>query len=172
MIREWNGHKPEIDPTAFIHDSAEIIGKVRIGKNVSIWPNVVIRGDIEEIIIGDNTNIQDNTVIHTDEGVPTVIGEGISVGHSVILHSCNVKNNCLIGMGAILLEGSTIEEDCLIGAGALVSPGKVIPIGSLALGIPAKVKRAVEQSEIDSIRKNAQDYLKLADAHRKTSRKL
>jgi len=172
MIREWNGHKPEIDPTAFIHDSAEIIGKVRIGKHVSIWPNAVIRGDIEEIIIGDNTNIQDNTVIHTDEDVPTVLGEGISVGHSVILHSCNVKNNCLIGMGAILLEGATIEEDCLIGAGALVSPGKTIPRGSLALGIPAKVKRAIEQKEIDHIKKNARDYLRLAESHRKTSRRL
>ena len=172
MIREWNGHTPDIDPTAFIHESAEIIGRIRIGKNVSIWPNTVIRGDIEEIIIGDNTNIQDNTVIHTDEGVPTVIGVGISVGHSVILHSCNVKNNCLIGMGAILLEGATIEEDCLIGAGALVSPGKTIPRGSLAIGIPAKVKRAVEQEDIDHIKKNAQDYLKLAEAHRNTSRRL
>ena len=172
MIREWNGHTPEIDPTAFIHDSAEIIGRVRIGKHVSIWPNAVIRGDIEEIIIGDNMNIQDNTVIHTDVGVPTVIGKGISVGHSVILHSCNVKNNCLIGMGAILLEGATIEEDCLIGAGALVSPGKTIPRGSLAIGIPAKVKRAVEQKEIDHIKKNAQDYLTLAEAHRNTSRRL
>jgi carbonic anhydrase/acetyltransferase-like protein (isoleucine patch superfamily) len=169
MIREWNRHKPEIDPTAFIHESAEIIGKVRIGKDVSIWPNVVIRGDIEEIIIGQGTNIQDNTVIHTDEGVPTVIGEGTSVGHSVILHSCTIKNNCLIGMGAILLEGATIEEDCLIGAGALVSPGKIIPRGSLALGVPAKVKRAVEQKEIDNIKKNAQDYISLAEAHRRTS---
>ena len=172
MIREWNGHTPDIDPTAFIHESAEIIGRIRIGKNVSVWPNTVIRGDIEEIIIGDNTNIQDNTVIHTDEGVPTVIGEGISVGHSVILDSCNVKNNCLIGMGAMLLEGATIEEDCLIGAGALVSPGKTIPRGSLAIGIPAKVKRAVEQKEIDHIKKNAQDYLRLAESHRKPSRRL
>ncbi len=170
MIREWNNYKPEIDPTAFIHESAEIIGKVRIGKNVSIWPNVVIRGDIEEIIIGDNTNIQDNTVIHTDHGTPTVIGEGISVGHNVILHSCNLKNNCLIGMGAIILEGAIVEEDCLIGAGALVSQGKLIPKGSLALGVPARIKKALEQAEIDNIKKNAQDYLRLAETHRKTSR--
>jgi len=168
MIREWNGHKPKIDPSAFIHESVEIIGKVIIGKNVSVWPNAVIRGDIEEIIIGDNTNIQDNTVIHTDIGTPTVLGSGISVGHSVILHSCSVKDNCLIGMGSILLEGSVIEEECLIGAGALVSPGKTIPRGSLVLGIPAKVKRALNAEEINHITKNAEDYLKLTNSYLKT----
>ena len=168
MIREWNGHTPKIDPSAFIHESAEIIGKVIIGKNVSVWPNAVIRGDIEEIIIGDRTNIQDNTVIHTDIGSPTVLGSGISVGHSVILHSCSVKDSCLIGMGSILLEGAVIEEECLIGAGALVSPGKTMPRGSLVLGIPAKVKRTLNAEEIKHIAKNAEDYLKLAKSYLRT----
>ena len=169
MIREWNGHKPEIDPSAFIHETAEVIGKVIIGKNASVWPNAVIRGDIEEIIIGEGTNIQDNTVIHTDTGTPAILGRGISVGHSVILHSCTVKDNCLVGMGAILLEGAVIEEECLIGAGALVSPGKIIPAGSLVIGIPARVKRSLDAEEINHITKNAEDYLKLAESHRRTS---
>jgi carbonic anhydrase/acetyltransferase-like protein (isoleucine patch superfamily) len=158
---------PQIDPTAFIHESAEVIGKVIIGKNVSIWPNAVIRGDMDEIVIGEATNIQDNTVIHTDFGTPTILGKGITVGHSVILHSCTVQDNCVVGMGAILLDGVVIEEDCLIGAGALVSPGKTIPRGSLVIGIPAKVKRSLDPDEIRHITKNAEDYLKLAESHRK-----
>lgn len=159
---------PQIDPSAFIHESAEVIGKVIIGKNVSVWPNAVIRGDMEEIIIGEGTNIQDNTVIHTDFGTPTILGRGISVGHSVIIHSCTVKDNCLVGMGAILLDGVIIEEECLIGAGALVSPGKTIPRGSLVIGVPAKVRRTLEAEEINHIAKNAEDYLKLAESHRRT----
>jgi carbonic anhydrase/acetyltransferase-like protein (isoleucine patch superfamily) len=170
MIREWNGHKPQIDPSAYIHESAEVIGKVTLKKNVSVWPNAVIRGDIEEIVIGEDTNIQDNTVIHTDIGTPTILGRGISVGHSVILHSCTVKDNCLVGMGAIMLEGVVVEEECLIGAGALVSPGKTIPGRSLVIGIPAKVKRSLELEEIKHIKSNAEDYLKLAESHRRTSK--
>lgn len=170
MIREWNGHRPRIDPTAYVHESAEVIGKVVIKKNASIWPNAVLRGDIEEIVIGDETNIQDNTVIHTDYGSPTILGKGISVGHSVILHGCTIEDDCLIGMGSIVLGRVTVEKECLIGAGALVSPGKTIPSGSLVVGVPAKVKRALEADEIEDIKRNTKDYLRLAEAHRKTSR--
>jgi len=170
MIREWNGHRPKIDPSAFIHETAEVIGKVTIEKNVSIWPNVIIRGDLEEIVIGEGTNIQDSTVIHTDLGTPTILGKGISVGHSVILHSCTIRNNSLVGMGSILLEGVTVEEECLIGAGALVSPGSTIPKGSLAVGVPAKVKRALTAEETENIMRNAKEYLKLAESHRNSSR--
>ncbi|UCH82082.1 MAG: gamma carbonic anhydrase family protein [Nitrospiraceae bacterium] len=172
MIREWNGHRPRIDPTAYVHETAEVIGKVVLGKNASVWPNAVLRGDIEEIVIGEETNIQDNTVIHTDYGSPTILGKGISVGHSVILHGCTIKDNCLIGMGSIILDGVTVETECLIGAGALVSPGKTIPRGSLAVGVPAQVKRALEPDEIEHFKNNAKDYLRLAETHRKTSRKL
>ncbi len=167
MIREWNGHQPNVDPTAFVHETAEIIGKVTIGKHASIWPNAVLRGDIEEIVIGEETNIQDNTVVHTDPGTPTILGKGISVGHSVILHSCTVKDNCLVGMGSILLGGSIIEEECLVGAGALISPGKSFPARSLIIGMPAQVKRELTAEEIASIKVNASEYLKLAEAHRK-----
>jgi carbonic anhydrase/acetyltransferase-like protein (isoleucine patch superfamily) len=172
VIREWNGHRPRIDPTAYVHETAEVIGKVVLEKNASVWPNAVLRGDIEEIVIGEETNIQDNTVIHTDYGSPTILGKGISVGHSVILHGCTIKDNCLIGMGSIILDGVTVETECLIGAGALVSPGKTIPRGSLAVGVPAKVKRALEPDEIEHFKNNAKDYLRLAETHRKTSRKL
>jgi carbonic anhydrase/acetyltransferase-like protein (isoleucine patch superfamily) len=172
MIRDWNGHKPQIDPTAYVHETAEVIGKVDIKKNASVWPNAVLRGDIEEIVIGEETNIQDNTVIHTDYGSPTILGKRISVGHSVILHGCIIEDNCLIGMGSIILDGVTVETECLIGAGALVSPGKTIPRGSLAVGVPAKVKRTLEADEIEDFRRNVKDYIRLAEAHRKTSRKL
>lgn len=170
MIRDWNGHSPKIDPSAFVHESAEVIGKVTIGKNASVWPNAVLRGDIEEIVIGESTNIQDNTVIHTDYNMPTILGNGISVGHSVILHGCVIKDNCLIGMGSIVLDGVTVEDECLIGAGALVSPGKTIPRRSLVIGIPGKVKRELSDEEVENFKKNTRDYLKLAEVHRNTSK--
>ncbi len=172
MIREWNGHSPKIDPTAFVHESAEVIGKVTIGKNASIWPNAVLRGDIEEIVIGESTNIQDNTVIHTDVNMPAILGTGISVGHSVILHGCVIHDDCLIGMGSIILDGVTVEEECLIGAGALVSPGKTIPRRSLVIGIPGKVKRTLSDDEVEHIRQNTNDYLRLSEAHHNTSKKI
>ncbi len=172
MIREFNGHKPKIHPTAYVHETAEVIGKVTLGKNVSLWPCCVLRGDVDEIIIGDNTNIQDNTVIHTNDGKPTVLGQGISVGHSVVLHGCRVMDHCIVGMGSIVLDGATVEEDCMVGAGAVVSPNTRIPKGSLALGIPARVIRALKPEELTHIRWNADEYLKLSELHRKTSRRV
>ena len=165
MIREWNGHKPDIHPSAFIHESAQIIGKVKIGKDASVWPNVVIRGDIEEIVIGEGTNIQDNTVMHTDFGSPTVLGKWISVGHSVVLHGCSIRDDCLIGMGAIILDNAVIEKECLIGAGALVTSGKTIPSKSMVYGSPARVVRELEEQEIESMKKNTAMYIKLKDSY-------
>lgn len=172
MIRELNGVKPKIHPTAFIHETAEIIGKVTIEKDASVWPYCVLRGDVDEIVVGEGTNVQDNTVIHTNEGLPTILGKGISVGHSVILHGCKVKDDCIIGMGAILLDGVTVEEECIVGAGAVVSPKTVVAKGSMALGIPARVIRSLRPDEIEHIKWNAKEYLKLSDAHRKTSRRV
>ena len=165
MISEWNGHTPDIHPSAYIHESAEIIGKVKIGKDVSVWPNVVIRGDIEEIVIGEGTNIQDNTVMHTDFGSPTVLGNRISIGHSVVLHGCTVEDDCLIGMGAIILDHAVIEKECLIGARALVTSGKTIPSRSMVYGAPAKVVRELEAQEIMEMKKNASMYIKLKDTY-------
>ena len=172
MIRSFDGHTPEIHPTAFVHETAEVIGKVRLGPYVSLWPYVVLRGDIEEIVVGEGTNIQDNTVVHTDHGVPTILGEWISVGHSVILHGCRVGSHSLIGMGSILLNNSVVEEECLVGAGALLSPGVRIPRGHMALGMPARVTRPLRSDDLEHIRKNAKNYLNYAEKHVKTSRSI
>ena len=172
MIREWNGHKPKVHPTAFIHETAEIIGRVTIEKDASVWPYCVLRGDVDEIVIGEGTNIQDNTVIHTNDGKPTVLGKRISVGHSVILHGCKVNDDCIIGMGSIVLDGSVVESDCIVGAGAVVSPNTTVPAGSMALGIPARVIRKLRPDEIEHIRWNAREYFKLMELHRRTSQKI
>ncbi|MBI2119330.1 MAG: gamma carbonic anhydrase family protein [Elusimicrobia bacterium] len=172
MIREFGGHKPKIHQSAFVHETAEIIGKVTLEKNASVWPYCVLRGDIAEILIGEDTNIQDNTVIHTNEGKPSILGKGISVGHSVVLHGCTVKDHCIIGMGAILLDGVIVEEECIVGAGAVLSPNTKIAKGSMALGVPARVVRPLRSDEIEHILWNAQEYLRLSVAHRKTSAKI
>ena len=172
MIREWNGHKPKIHPTAFVHETAEIIGRVTLGKDSSIWPYCVLRGDVDEIVVGEGTNVQDNTVIHANEGKPAILGKRISVGHSVVIHGCTIKDDCIIGMGSIVLDGSVVEEECIVGAGAVVSPGARIPKGSMALGIPAKVARPLRPDEIEHIKWNAREYYKLSDSHRKTSRRI
>ena len=137
MIREWEDNKPQIHPSAFVHSSAEIIGKVKLGVNVSIWPNVVLRGDVEHIAIGDDSNVQDGTVVHTNYGYPTIVGKGNSVGHGVNLHGCRVGNFCIVGIGSIVLDGAIIGDEVIIGAGAVVT--KNIPPYAIAVGIPAQV---------------------------------
>ncbi len=169
MIRSFEGRKPEVHPTAFVHERAEVIGKVRLGPRASIWPGAVLRGDIEEIVVGEGSNVQDNAVIHTDHGVPTVLGDGVTVGHGAILHSCRVGNNALVGMGSILLNGSELGEECLLGAGALLAPGVKVARGQLALGSPAKAVRPLKPEEIEGIRKNGQNYLRYAESHRAAS---
>ncbi len=172
MIREFNGVRPQIDPTAYVHETAEIIGNVTLEKNSSVWPYCVLRGDIAQIFIGENTNVQDNTVIHTNDNLPAILGRGISVGHSVVLHGCKVQDNCIIGMGSIVLDGAVVEEDCIVGAGAVVSPKTRIPKGQMALGIPAKISRALRSEELEHIRWNANEYLRLSSLHRTTCRKI
>ena len=171
MIREVGGRRPNIHPTAFIHETAEIIGKVTIEKDASIWPYCVLRGDVDEIVVGEGTNIQDNTVVHTIEGKPVVLGKRISVGHSVILHGCKVMDDCIVGMGSIVLDGAVVESECLVGAGAVVSPNTTIPKGSMALGIPARVIRKLKPEEVEHIKWNAREYYTLSETHRKTSRR-
>ena len=172
MIRELNGKKPKIHPTAFIHETAEIIGDVTIEKDASVWPYCVLRGDFDAIVVGEGSNVQDNTVAHTIQGKPVVLGKGISVGHSVILHGCTVKDNCIVGMGSIVLDGATVEADCLVGAGAVVSPNTTVASGHLALGIPARSIRKLKPEEVEHIRENAREYLRLSELHRKTSRRV
>ncbi|OGR82615.1 MAG: gamma carbonic anhydrase family protein [Elusimicrobia bacterium RIFCSPHIGHO2_01_FULL_64_10] len=172
MIREWQGHRPRIHPGAFVHESAEVIGQVTLEKDASVWPYAVLRGDVAGIVIGEGTNIQDNTVIHANPGQPAILGPGISVGHSAVLHGCTLQGHTIIGMGAIVLDGAVVEEDCIVGAGAVVSPRTRIPKGSMALGVPARVARPLKPEELEHIRWNAREYLALSESHRKTSRRV
>lgn len=163
LIKPYKGIHPKIHPTVFIVESAVIIGDVEIGEYSSIWFNAVVRGDVHYIRIGERTNIQDLCMLHvTKETHPLILGSNITVGHSVTLHGCTIKDRCLIGMGATILDGAVVGEDCIIGAGALVTEGAVIPPGTLAIGMPAKPKRDLTEKEIARIRQSAQNYIDYA----------
>lgn len=163
LIKPYKGIHPKIHPTVFVVETAVIIGDVEIGEYSSIWFNAVVRGDVHYIRIGDRTNIQDLCMLHvTKETHPLILGSDITVGHSVTLHGCTIKDRCLIGMGATILDGAVVGEDCIIGAGALVTEGAVIPPGTLAVGMPAKPKRDLTEKEIARIRQSAQNYIDYA----------
>ncbi|PHS36240.1 MAG: gamma carbonic anhydrase family protein [Alkaliphilus sp.] len=166
MIKSWREVTPEIDNSCFIAETADIIGDVKIGKNSNIWYGAVIRGDDKNIIIGENTNIQDNAVVHISNILPTIIGDNITVGHSAIIHACKIGDNTLIGMGSIILNGAEIGKNTIIGAGTMVPPGKKIPEGVLAFGSPVKIIRDLSDDEIMSITKSAKDYVGFANEHR------
>ena len=151
-----------IDKSVFIADGAKVIGDVEISKNGSVWFNAVIRADLDSVKIGENSNVQDNAVVHTSKDFGVQIGDNVTIGHSAIVHGCTVGNNVLIGMGAIVLDGAVIEDNCIIGAGTLVTHGKVIPAGSLAYGNPVKVVRQLTDDEIRSITDNAISYAEKA----------
>ena len=145
---------------------ARVSGNVTMGKGCSVWYNAVIRGDEQYITVGENTNIQDNAVLHTSHRAPLIVGSGVTVGHSAILHSCTVGDNTLIGMGAIVLDCAEIGRDCIIGAGALVTGGTVVPDGHMVLGSPAKVVRALRPEEIEGNRANAEIYVSEKEHYR------
>ena len=151
---------PCIDSSAYIVESAAVIGDVVIGAESSIWFNAVIRGDVNYIKIGKRTNIQDGCVLHVArKKYPLTIGDEVTVGHNATLHACTIKSRCLIGMGATIMDGSTIGENCIVGAGSLVTPSTTIQSGSLVIGAPAKVKRKLTDDEIQSIRDSANHYV-------------
>lgn len=156
---------PVIHPNAYIAPNATVVGDVHIGAGSSVFFGSVLRGDREPITIGEDTNIQDNCVLHTDKGFPITIGRGCTIGHAAILHGCTIGDNTLIGMGAILLNGARVGRDCIVGAGALVPQGMEIPDGSLAFGSPAKVRRAMTAEEIESNRAAAAFYCREAEEY-------
>ena len=158
-IESYEGTLPTIHPTAFIAASADVIGRVTIGEECSIWHHTTLRGDINEIVIGNHSNIQDNTVIHLADKYGCYVGEYVTVGHSAILHACTIKDEVLVGMGAIILDGAVIGERSIIGAGALVTGGTVIPPGSLVIGSPAKVVRTLPQEEQEKVKYWAEKYV-------------
>ena len=152
--------------STLVFPGAVIVGDVKVGENCSIWYNAVIRADEDAIVIGDESNVQDNAVLHVTTGLPLTIGKGVTVGHGAILHSCTVGDNSLIGMGATVLDGAVIGRDCIVAAGAVVTPRTVIPDGSMVMGAPAKVKRELTAEEIDSNRVNARVYVDLKEGYR------
>jgi gamma-carbonic anhydrase len=160
MIRPFRSILPTIHPTAYIDQSAQVIGDVEIGEESSVWMNVVIRGDVNTIRIGDRTNIQDGTVIHVMRGThPTRVGHDVTVGHAAVLHGCTIHDRVLIGMAALLLNGAEIGEDSIVAAGTLVPERQKFPARSLLMGRPAVLKRALTEDEIASIRDYAQRYI-------------
>lgn len=156
----------QTDEDVILLPGARVSGDVTMGSGCSVWYNAVIRGDEAPIIIGEDTNIQDNCTLHTSYGHPLQVGSGVTVGHNAILHSCTVGNNCLIGMGAIVLDDAVIGQNCIVGAGALVTKGTVVPDGFMVLGSPAKVKRALTTEEIEGIRQNALAYVRDKELYR------
>jgi carbonic anhydrase/acetyltransferase-like protein (isoleucine patch superfamily) len=157
-IYQLGDRVPRIDPSAFIYENVTIIGLVEIGRDVNIWPNAVLRGDNEPIVIGDGSNVQENCVLHTDPGYPLTIGRNVTVGHQVMLHGCTIGDGSLIGIQAVILNRAVIGRNCLIGAGALVTENKVIPDNSLVLGSPAKVSRTLSEVDIAGMHAIAANY--------------
>lgn len=160
MIKSYKGKMPKLHETVFAVESAQIIGDVEIGEDSSVWFNAVVRGDVNYIRIGKRTNIQDNCTVHVTKDVyPTILGDDVTVGHNVVIHGCVIKDRCLIGMGAILLDHAEVGEDSIIGAGALITEGARIPPRSLVLGIPGKVVRGLKDEEIERIAQSAKNYM-------------
>ena len=161
MIKNLKEKKVNIHEDTFIAETADIIGDVTIGKGSSIWYGAVARGDVNYITIGESTNVQENVTLHVDTGQPLKIGDYTTVGHNAVVHGCKIGNNCIIGMGAIILNGAVVGDNCIIGAGSVVTEGANIPANSLVIGIPGKVRRQLSQEEIEGIRNSGIEYEKL-----------
>jgi gamma-carbonic anhydrase len=164
MIRPFKGKHPQVHPTAFVEESAQVIGDVVIGEESSVWFNAVVRGDVFHVRIGARTNVQDGTVIHVSSGThATILEDEVTVGHNVTLHGCYVERGSLVGIGAIVMDGARVGAESLVAAGSLVSPGTVIPPRSLVMGVPAKVKRRLTDEEAAGLAhfwKNYVEYTK------------
>ena len=171
-VYEVDGKTPQVDPTAWIAESAEVMGNVTLGPHASVWFGCVLRGDTESMAIGEGSNIQDLSVLHADHGQPLRVGKHVTVGHKVMLHGCSIGDESLIGIGAVVLNGARIGKHCLVGAGSLVTEGKQFPDGSMIMGTPAKVVRQLTPEQIEGLRQSAQHYVDNARAFRTTLKKL
>ncbi len=173
-VKAFEGHTPEIHPTAYVDESAYVSGDTVLAEQVSIWPMAVVRGDVNYIRIGRLTNVQDGAVLHVAHageytrpgGFPLLIGEEVTIGHRAVLHACTIGNRCLIGMGAIVLDGAVVGDDVIIGAGSLVPPGKVLESGYLYVGSPVKQVRPLTEREGTFLRYSAANYWKLTERTR------
>ena len=171
-IRKYQGIAPTLGREVYVDELALVLGQVTLGDDASIWPFAVLRGDVNRISVGARTSIQDNTVVHvthdgpyTPGGVATIIGDDVTVGHSVTLHACTIGNRVLIGMGAIVLDRVVIEDDVMVAAGSLVSPGKTLKSGWLYKGSPAAPARELSASELENLRYSAQNYVRVKNQH-------
>jgi carbonic anhydrase/acetyltransferase-like protein (isoleucine patch superfamily) len=171
-IYELDGKAPRLEEGAFVADNATVIGDVILGKNASVWFGVVIRGDTDTIRIGANTNVQDMSVLHADEGVPLTIGDNVSLGHQVMLHGCTIGDNTLIGIQAVVLNNAKIGRNCIVGAGAVVTEGKEFPDNSLIIGAPARVVRQLDEEAMKKLAHNAEHYVGNAQRYRRSFRKI
>ena len=165
MNEKFMEFEPQIAPDAWVHPAASVIGRVRLDAFVSVWPGAVVRGDVDAIEIGDSSNIQDLAVLHPNRDKPVILGKGVTVGHSAVIHGSRVGDHCLIGMGAIVID-SRIGEFSLIGAGAVITPGTIIPPGSMVLGMPGKVVRPLKDEEKAALIRSKEDYVELARHYR------
>ncbi|MFK7872648.1 MAG: gamma carbonic anhydrase family protein [Oligoflexales bacterium] len=165
-LHSYKEHKPTLGKGVFLAPGVHIIGDVHIGDDSNIWFNTVIRGDVHHIRIGKRTNIQDNTTIHVTTGLyPTLLGNDVTVGHNAILHGCTIEDECLIGMGAIVMDQVTVGRQCIIGAGSLLPQGKTYPEGSLIVGSPATVRRKLSKEEIAGLKHSATHYVDIAKSY-------
>lgn len=173
MILPFKSYNPKISENVFIAQSADVIGRVTIGKDSSIWFGVVVRGDVHRIEIGDRTSIQDKTMIHVthykkedeSDGNPTIIGNDVTVGHAVMLHGCKIEDACLIGMSSTILDGAVIGKESIVGAGSLVTKGKIFPPRSMIMGSPAKVVRELTDEEVKELYASASRYVSFKDQY-------
>jgi carbonic anhydrase/acetyltransferase-like protein (isoleucine patch superfamily) len=166
LLLPFDGVDPVIADTAWVAPNATLIGKVTLADRASIYYGAVLRADVAEITIGARSNLQDNVTVHCDRGVPTTVGEGVSVGHAAVLHGCTVEDDCLIGMGSTVLSHAVIGAGSLVAAGAVVLEGTIVPPGSLVAGVPAKVRRELSDEERTGLRENGERYLGYTELHR------
>ena len=171
-LYQLDDFQPTVSASAWVCDSAEVIGNVTLGDNSSVWFGVVIRGDNEPITIGQSTNIQDNSVLHTDHDKPLVIGDNVTIGHQVMLHGCTIGDGSLIGIHAVVLNGAKIGKNCLVGAGSLVTEGKEFPDGSMIFGSPAQAVRQLSVQQIAALKMSAQTYVANAQRFKAGLKKL
>jgi carbonic anhydrase/acetyltransferase-like protein (isoleucine patch superfamily) len=165
-LDKYLSRTPEIDPSAYVAPSAVVMGSVKIGPKASVWPTCVLRGDIEDIVIGEGSNVQDGSVIHLADDLGAHIGKYVTIGHMAMIHACTIEDECLIGMKATVLDGAVIGKRSIIGAGAVVTKGTIVPPGSLVLGMPAKVVKQLSEEEQASVKEWADKYVIVGAAHK------
>ena len=165
-VHQLDDRTPQIDPSAWVADSAQVMGSVHLAARSSVWFGATLRGDTEPITVGEGSNIQDGSVLHADYGQPLTVGKNVTVGHMVVLHGCTIGDESLIGIGAVVLNGAKIGRNCLVGAGSLVTEGKEFPDGSMIMGSPAKVVRQLSPEQIEGLRESARRYIENAQRYK------